>query len=170
MNCTHALGLIDAGPFVLSRPKDIEEAMRHADACPACRQARDVTRTLDARLERWPSAELPHDLSAGVMTRIAAIERARAEAVATAGEVAPLVREHQWAPLAVAGAVTVGAAVTSLVDGHVSFTAAEPLGHIAASVSMSPAHSAGVLAVVGSLLLYAVGLFAPLRSSRRESR
>jgi hypothetical protein len=167
MNCTHALGLIDAGPFVLSRRADVESALRHADACPACRHALDVTRAIDARLERWPSAELPHDLSAGVMTRIAAIERARAEAV---GEVALPVREHQWAPLAVAGALTVGAAVTALVDRQVSFTAVEPLGQIATSVSMSPAHSAGALAVCGSLLLYAVGLFAPLRVRGREAR
>ena len=163
MTCAHVLGLIDAGPFVLSRAMELEAAWRHAEGCPSCRHARAIIGTLEAGLSAWPSTELPRDLAPGVMAGIEALDRRRAEARALEDA-----REHQWSPVAIAtGALAAGVAVSSIADGQSSSLAVtERLGHIATNALASPANVGGLLAMFASLLLYAAGLFAPLRSDR----
>jgi hypothetical protein len=168
MTCAHVLGLIDAGPFVLSRATELEAAWRHAEGCPTCRHARAVIGTLEAGLSAWPSTELSRDLAPGVMAGIEALDRRRAEArtLEDAGE--SRAREHQWSPIAIAtGALAAGVAVSSIGEGQSSSLAVtERLGHIATNALASPANFGGLLAMFAGLLLYAAGLFAPLKSGR----
>ena len=170
MTCAHVLGLIDAGPLVLSRVEERDTASRHADVCPTCGHARTIAGMLDAGLSAWPSTELPDDVGPAVMARIEALDRTRAEM--TAGEDASesRTREHQWSPIAMAtGALAAGVAVSTMADGQaISFAATERLGHIATNAIASPANFGGLLTMFASLVLYAAGLFAPLKSGRHR--
>jgi hypothetical protein len=172
MTCAHALGLIDAGPLVLSRAEEREAAARHADVCPTCRPARTLAAMLDAGVSAWPSIELPRDFSPTVMARIEALDRRRAEMAAVADSSERRTREHQWSPIAMAtGALAAGVAVSTMADGQAaSFAATERLGHIATNAIASPANLGGLLAMFASLVLYAAGLFAPLTSGRAGHR
>ena len=160
MNCSHVLGLIDAGPFADYPREHRDAARRHALSCPTCGPALLATETIDTGLAALPQPAAPRDLAANVMARIARIDE-----LPIAGPAPAVARPSslRWDPaLAAVGAGT-ALAVGVLVSG-VSPIDVQSLGFARTSTGLvvMPATIAGAMGVSGGLALYALGLFLPV--------
>jgi hypothetical protein len=161
MTCTHVLDLIDAGPFADCAPAYRDAAWAHARTCGTCGPALQTMTTLVAALPALSAPVASSDFTSGVLARLAAID-----------ELAPARRVSETALAASRPLRDVSvwiAALAALTAGCVVATAAAPGAAVArlslltrdAPVSVFSA-SPGSLAIIISLALYIVGLFAPL--------
>ena len=167
MNCSHVLGLIDAGPFVEYPREHREAARRHALRCATCGPALRTSETITSRLAALPQPAPPRDLAPGVLARIA-----RVDAPATAAVSPPIAaRGASFRPFTAVAVLGAGTALVSgfLVPGASSIDV-QSLGFARSSTGLvvMPATFAGALGLAGGLALYALGLFMPLASERRH--
>jgi hypothetical protein len=167
VNCSHVLGLIDAGPFADYPRVHREAARQHALRCATCGPALRASEAITARLAAVPQPAPPRDLAADVLARIA-----RLDAAATAAGSAPLDARraslHPFRAFAVLGAGT-AVAIGFLVAGAASIDV-QSLGFARTTTGLvvMPATIAGALGLAGGLALYTLGLFMPLASERRH--
>lgn len=156
MNCSQALDVIDAAPFVDVPPARLESAWHHARECPTCGAARSAADEITTGLLVLPQPASPPDLSTVVMARIARLEPPVARL-----QTAPRRLESWPAWVTIAGIVAIVAAtmpgygpagVAALITPFPSWPGALAL----------PSGAAGLLALVAGLALYVSGLFAPV--------
>ena len=141
MTCVHVLDLIDAGPFAGYPPEHIAEALEHARGCTTCGPALAASTALVGDLASLAEIAAPPDLETSVMARIA-----RLEDLPVAAEAAG----RAWTPWA----LTLGAAVAA-----VAFV----VGLATARRMLAVSPEALAIALSIGLVVYASGLFAPLR-------
>jgi len=124
---------------------------------------------LEFELKRLPEPALPAGLTAGITARIARLDEERA---AGAGEPPRVARAQSgrdrlaWAAALVGVAIGLGAQAYRLVLGEATLDLISPRisGGMNGVVEMLPA-SPAVAVLAAGLLLYLVGLFAPLRGT-----
>jgi hypothetical protein len=169
MNCSHVLGLIDAGPLADYPAAHLDAAWRHARACATCGPALEAATALTAALTALPHPVQPRDLEAIVMAHIARIEKdvemAAAGAVAAKREQAP--RSRVWP----ACATTVGGLASGLaivVAMHPVGLASPRVGAMTASLVAMPPFGAWALVLAAGLLLYVAGLFGNVTGSEHR--
>ena len=154
MTCAHVLGLIDAGPFAAYPSEHLEAARAHARGCPTCGPALEAATVMTAELRALPGPEAPGDLS------IAQLPEPDSDVAAV------VVRKRDWAQtLTVLGGLVAGLALILTMP-----TGAEALGDFATprliaagALAAVPSSGPAALALCAGLLMYAVGLFAPVR-------
>lgn len=159
MNCSHVLGLIDAGPLANYPREHRDAARRHALGCPTCGAALLASEAIDTALAALPRPAAPRDLAAGILARIARMDELpsaslRATSVARASSL-------RWYPaLAAVGAGT-ALAIGALVSGPIDL---QSLGFARTSMGLvvMPVTIAGAMGLAGGLALYALGVFMPL--------
>ena len=172
MTCAHILGLIDAGPFADYPRAHLEAAWRHAAQCASCGQALETAREMTVGLTALPEPEPPTDMTSVVLARIAQTETLKASrdqaggrygtASVSAGEMAA------WVTTLVGCAAGL-AAVLSVLRSAVRFDLSSVYtGSIAMGLAQLPPTSAQGLTLAAGLLLYAVGLLAPVFGSNRR--
>jgi hypothetical protein len=151
----------------------MDAAWKHARECATCGPALEAATALTADLAALPQPGPPPELSAAVLARIEQAEQAQPAGLAAA---VPATRRssilRQWS----AQATVVGSLVAGLVialsivagDGARSSLTSPRVGGLAGLVSMPSTIIEGLVLGAG-LLLYAAGLFAPLRGRDRAS-
>ena len=166
MNCSHVLGLIDAGPFADYPRAHREAARRHALQCATCGPALRASETMTAGLAALPQPAPPRDLAAGVLARIARLDPPATATVSTP-IAARRASSRPFPALAVLGAGT-AVAIGFMVPGASSIDV-QSLGFARTGTGLvvMPATIAGALGLAGGLALYALGLFMPLALERR---
>jgi hypothetical protein len=167
MTCAHVLGLIDAGALADYPRARIDAAWQHARGCPECGRALEAAAALTSDLAGLPVLEPPSRLGASVMARIAQLEHTRLDEM-TVSAPAPGARSvlSEWATVvsaigASAVAFVLGLAMTG--EGTGSSTAL-PGGGMAGMIPVPPE----ALVVSAGLLVYVIGLFAPLWSANQS--
>ena len=160
MTCAHVLGLIDAGPFADYPQEYLDAAHAHARGCPTCGPALEAATVMTADLRELPGPDAPGDLASIVMARIAQLPEPGSAAAAAA-----TVRRPDWAQtFTVLGGLVAGLALVLSMP-----TGAEALGEFvtprfsAAGALALPSSGLAALAICAGLLMYAAGLFAPVR-------
>ena len=164
MTCAHVLGLIDAGPFADYPAAHLRAAWQHAQQCATCGPALAAATALTDDLAALPQLTPPPDLRGTVMARIAQLDEATARAEA-ASDARPPSLVQDWPAWATAlGTVSASAAIILWMpsDGLVGAYLAPRLGLMTISAT------AGTVSLAAGLVLYAVGLFAPV-TTRSES-
>lgn len=164
MTCAHVLGLIDAGPFAAYPQEHLDAARDHARDCPTCGPALALSTALTTELTMLPEPEAPANLAGIVMARIAQLPESNLVpiAVSTPGR-------RDWAHGVTAlGGLVAGLAVVLTMPNGASVLGEFVTPRLIASGGMAtmPASGAAALAIFAGLVLYTVGLFAPLRSER----
>ena len=161
MNCSHVLGLIDAGPFADYPRQHRDAARRHALSCPTCGPALLASETIDMGLAGLPRPAAPRDLAAGVLARIARLDEPPAASVPAPGEArSSFLRGYPaLAAVGAGAALAIGVLIsgTPPIDPRSLGFARTSMGLVA-----MPATIAGAIGLAGSLALYALGLFLPL--------
>jgi hypothetical protein len=160
MTCPHVLGLIDAGPFADYPLEHLEAARAHARDCSRCGPALEAATVMTAELRGLSGPDAPGDVASIVMARIAQLPETGSDVAAAA------VRQRDWAQtLTVLGGLVAGLALILTMP-----TGAEALGDFvtprlgaASALATVPSSAPAALAICAGLLLYAVGLFAPVR-------
>ena len=164
MNCAHVLDLIDAGPFADYSHEHLTAAWAHARECATCGPALQVAQSLAVDLRALPEPAAPPDLAGIVMARIAQESETEADRARTRAEA----RRPEWfAGAIVAGGFAAGIAIISTMPlGLEGIGALVTLrtGGLTGLATM-PATLPAILAVGAGLVMYAAGLFAPLRHS-----
>jgi hypothetical protein len=165
MMCAHVLGLIDAGPFAEYPPEHLDAAREHARECPTCGPALAVATSLQAELATLPEPEAPADLANIVMARIAQLPESDAAAATGKQPAASPVRRRDWTPMVTAiGGLVAGLAMIltmpSGVEGLGGFVTPRLSGGALATM---PATVPAALTIGAGLVVYVVGLFAPVR-------
>jgi hypothetical protein len=163
MTCTHVIGLIDAGPFVDYPSEHREAAWRHARQCATCGPALDAVDAVTSSLRVLPDPILSRDLTADVLARVAAVEQARGAMPAPAMVTAPATSRAVWVSGS-ATALAAAAAAALIASGDAPLFRMAPFS--GGGLHM-PSTGSGMAQLVTALALYAYGLLAPLRSSRR---
>ena len=165
MTCAHVLGLIDAGPFAEYPQEHLDAARAHARECPTCGPALAAATVMTVgAAARCPILTRQADLASIVMARIAQLpEPGSSAAAVTAGAAA--VRRRDWAQsvTALGGLVAGLALILTMPSG------AEVLGdfvtpRFGGALAAVPSSGPAALAIGAGLLVYVVGLFAPVRS------
>lgn len=160
MNCSQALDVIDAAPFVDVPPARLEAAWQHARECPTCGDARGAADEIAAGLATLPQPAAPSDLATVVMARIARLEPA-AERPASAPR-----RLDSWpAWVTIAGIVAI---VATTMPGYGPAGVSElftPFPSWSGGLAL-PSGVGGLVALVAGLALYVSGLFAPVWRKR----
>jgi len=156
MTCKHALDLIDVGTFADISAARRDAVRRHASECPACGQALRAAEALGADLHDLPQLAPPPDFTATLMARIARIEpeddrRARVRR-----------RTSGAASLAL-----LAAGVLIVLRTIVASTSA-PTFLLLGGISKVPTTASAALALTVGLILYMIGLFAPVRRVLRR--
>jgi len=165
MTCAHVLGLIDAGPFADYSREHLDAAWAHAHECPTCGPALALTTSLTAELGALPAPSEPADLAGIVMARIARLPEPGSTTASQHAVAASRRRDWAQAVTALGGLVAGLALILTMPTG------AEVLGDFvtprfgaAGALATVPWSGPAVIAIGAGLLLYTVGLFAPLRS------
>ena len=159
MTCAHVLGLIDAGPFAEYPQEHLDAARAHARECPTCGPALEAATVMTAELRALPGPDAPADLANIVMAQIAQLPEPEAAAVA----VAP---RRDWAQVVtVIGGLVAGLALilTMPTGANVLGDFMTPRFTAADALATLPSSAPAALAIGLGLLLYIVGLFAPVR-------
>jgi hypothetical protein len=165
MTCAHVLGLIDAGPFADYPQEHLDTARAHAHECPTCGPALEAATLMTAALRALPDPDGPGDLANIVMARIAQLPEPGVAAEAGTQGTAATVGRRDWAQsLTALGALVAGLALVLTMP-----SGAEVLGDFvtprfgaAGALATVPSSWPAALAIGAGLLLYAVGLFAPV--------
>jgi hypothetical protein len=162
MTCTHVLGLIDAGPFADYPRAHLDAAWQHARQCATCGPALQAAAALTDDLKALPRPAAPPDFTAAVLARIAPIERSHSDAVVAAvSDRRDFAGTHDWS--------TWATALGSLAAGFVVALSMSPGGDgMRPRLMAMPGMTPGGPVLAASLLLYVVGLFAPLSSRSRR--
>jgi hypothetical protein len=167
MTCTHVLGLIDAGPFAEYPQEHLDAARAHARECPTCGPALEAATVMTAELRALqPGADTPGDIANIVMARIAQLPEP-GSAAAGATLAAGALRWRDWAPslTALGGLVAGLALILTMPSGaEVLGDFVTPRFSAAGALAAVPSSGPAALAIGAGLLLYAVGLFAPVRA------
>ena len=167
MTCAHVLDLIDTGPSTEYPQEYLDAARAHARECLTCGPALEAATTMTAELRALPETDAPADFASIVMARIAQLpEPGSAAATVTPGAVSAA-RRRDWAPALMAlGGVVAGLALilTMPTGAGVLGQFVTPRFSAAGAVATLPTSGPAVLAIGAGLLLYAVGLFAPVRA------
>ena len=166
MTCAHVLGLIDAGPFADYPQQHLDAARAHARECLTCGPALEIATLMTAELRALPDPDGPADLANIVMARIAQLPEPGA-AAETVNAAAAAVHERDWAQsLTVLGGLVAGLAlILSMPSGaEVLSDFVTPRFRAAGALATVPSSGPAALAIGVGLLLYAVGLFSPVRS------
>ena len=167
MTCAHVLGLIDAGPFADYPQEHLDAARAHARECPTCGPALALTTSLTAELGALPDPDGPADLASIVMARIAQLPEPGSARAAVTQDAVATARRRDWAQsvTALGGLVAGLALVLTMPSGaDVLGDFVTPRLSAAGALSTVPSSGPAALAIGAGLLLYAVGLFAPVRS------
>lgn len=167
MTCARVLELIEAGVFVDIPRTHMDAAWEHARGCTECGRALETAAALTSDLAGLPILEPPPRLAASVMARIAQLDETRFDEM-TVSAPAPGLRSvfSEWATMVSA----IGASVVGLVLGLVmtgegtGSSTASPVGAMAGSIAVSTE----ALVVGAGLVIYVIGLFAPLWSANRS--
>jgi hypothetical protein len=174
MTCTHVLGVIDAGPFVDVPRAQREAALAHARQCQACRVALEASVLLSVDLAALPEPAAPPELAASILRRIEGVSRARAvaEAERTAERPRSLSGLRDWPAWSTAfgGSVAGLSVVLSMPRVHDALAEWPQTADsrvVANLLEQGPGIVGGVVLVAG-LLLFAVGLLAPLGDRNRR--
>jgi len=160
MTCAHVLGLIDAGPFAEYSQEQMDAARAHARGCPTCGPALEAAAVMTTELRALPGPDAPADLANIVMAQIAQLPEPDVAAVA-------VVRRPDWAQgVTVLGGLVAGLALilTMPTGANVLGDFVTPRFSAAGALATLPSSAPAVLAIGLGLLLYVVGLFAPVRS------
>lgn len=173
MTCAHVLGLIDAGPFVAYPRGHMDAAWRHARECATCGPALEAATAITADLAALPQPGPSPEFSAAILARIAQAEQPEPVRLARA---IPATRRRsmgrQWSALAtVVGSLVAGLVIAlSIVAGDEARSSlmSPRIGGMSGLVAM-PSTIADALTLGAGLLLYAAGLFGPLRGRGRAS-
>jgi hypothetical protein len=167
MTCAHVLGLIDAGPFAEYPQEHLDAARAHALECPMCGPALEAASVMTAELRALqPAVDAPGDLASIVMARIAQLPEPESQSAGATLHAGAL-RRRDWAPsLTALGGLVAGLALilTMPTGGEALGAFVTPRFSAAGALAAVPAFGPAALAIGGGLLLYAVGLFAPVRS------
>jgi hypothetical protein len=168
LNCSHVLGLVDAGPLADFPREHRDAARRHALSCPTCGAALLASETIDTALAALPQPAVPRDLAAGILARIARIDEPAPASVRAAS--ASRVSSFRGYPSLAAVAAGAVLAIGVLASGP-SPIEVQSLGFARTSMGLvvMPVTIAGAMGVAGGLALYALGLFMPL-AVREEVR
>jgi len=165
MTCAHVLGLIDAGPFADYTQEHFDAALAHARECPTCGPALEAATAMTAELRTLAGADAPGDLASIVMARIAQVPEPGSDAAAVTSGAAG--RRRDWAPsLTALGGLVAGLALilTMPTGAEVLGSFVTPRFSAAGALATLPSSGPAVLAIGAGLLLYVVGLFAPVRA------
>lgn len=165
MTCAHVLGLIDAGPFAEYPQEHLDAARAHARECPTCGPALEAATVMTAELHALPDPGAPGDLASIVMARIAQLPEPGSAAAAVKGDAAA-VRRGDWAQslTAIGGLVAGLALILTMPSGaEVLGDFVTPRFSAAGALATVPSSGPAALAIGAGLLLYVVGLFAPVR-------
>ena len=170
MNCSHVLGLIDAGPYADYPPAHLDAAWRHARGCPTCGPALELSTVMTRELAGPMPATPPAHLAASVAARIARLDAPhRVSGAAEPARPGPAVAGW-WPELsAVVGGVMAGVAlIASVPPGGWTMGRFAMLweGWTGVDAFVQPATSGGMLTLAGGVLFFVVGLFAS-RERRR---
>ena len=170
MNCSHVLGLIDAGPFADYPPAHLEAAWAHARRCASCGSALRLATALANDLAALPEPAPPAHLAPAVLARIARLESSPTHGATDRERAVVVSRTWQDHAAAAAGIIAAGLIAISLMSGQ---------GPAVDVTSPRIGGSNGLLAMQGtttwwttlavSLVLYLTGLFAPVRRDRRSA-
>ncbi len=156
MNCSQALDVIDAAPFVDVPPARLEAAWHHARECPACGAARSAADEIVTGLVGLPQPAAPPDLSTVVMARIA-----RTEPAAARLQTVPRRLESWPAWVTIAGIVAIVAATMPGCGPAGVATLVTPFPSWSGGLAL-PSGVGGLVSLVAGLALYVSGLFAPV--------
>jgi hypothetical protein len=147
MICRHVLTVLDAGPFVDGDRAELLAARQHAAACPTCGRAQELLEELSHGLGELPQPALPPGFCSAIVTRLKAVQRVGSDGFEEAAqEEAERMTAPSW---------RWGTGLGGLVAG---------LAFAVDSMRMTEPHRTTLLA---GLILYALGLFAPLRETTR---
>jgi hypothetical protein len=171
MTCAHVLGLIDAGPFADYPRAHLDAAWRHATQCATCGLALETAREMTTALAALPEPEPPVDMTGVVLSRIAQFEKPNAipEQAAARRETAsvPAADMAAWAT-GLAGCGAGLAAVLFALRSSVGFDLLSVhTGSLAGGLTQVFPTSVQGLTLAAGLLLYIVGLLAPLAGRRQ---
>lgn len=173
MTCTHLLDLIDAGPLA-DYPRDhLDAAWAHARQCATCGRAWDAATALTAGLRALPQPTPPARMAAAVLARIAQIEPTGPVSVVLVPENRRRTHARDWPALAIwcGGFAAALALVLSTRLGDAAAGATLPTFRtVAPGVITLPMTTAEALTLAAGLLLYVVGMFAPLADGRRTEQ
>jgi|RhiMethySRZTD1v2_1073278.scaffolds.fasta_scaffold00058_70 hypothetical protein len=166
MTCAHVLGLIDAGDFADYPRAHLDAAWGHARQCPTCGPALEAARTLPKDLATLPQVLPAGDLRAGVLARIAQIERTKTDPATAALRLATARSwaYDWWGSVAMLGGFAASLAIV-LASAHgetALFKAGWP-GLVVTTATM-PSTARDTLMLAGAAALYIASMFAPLRS------
>jgi hypothetical protein len=150
MTCSHALDLIDIGPFADVPPAQLEAMRLHVRTCATCAKALHAAQTLDAGLRVLPQPAAPIELTAEVMARLARMETAEPPVAARARSAGA-----SLAALAAGAALLLGLGLAGQ---------AGPILHITAAGGPLPQTSGAALGFAAGLVLYVSGLFGSVRT------
>ena len=167
MTCAHVLGLIDVGPFADYPAEHLDAAWTHARGCATCGPALTAAAALATDLASLPQPDPPAHLAASVMARIARLEPPHtAAAPASVQSDAPVLLRWQDRAAALAGVAAGGVVVLSIAvsPGTAVDLTSPRIGGLTGLLTANATSTGGTAVAVG-LVLYLVGLFAPLRSA-----
>jgi len=173
MTCAHVLGLIDAGPFADYPRAHLESAWRHARQCATCGPAMEAATSLTMDLSNLPQGAGSSELTTAILARIAQTEQGQPAPVsATMPAIKPRSITRDWW----AWATTVAGLAVGLVTiqsmapgGGAAINIVWPrLGGMTGPLVAMPSTTNYALVLVGGLVLYAAGLFAPLNGRSRS--
>lgn len=175
MTCTHVLDLIDAGPFADYPRAHFDAAWQHAHQCATCGPALEAATAITADLAALPQPAPPPDLAGAVLARIAQIDHAHS---APAGAAMPETRARSstrdwtaaWA--AALGGLAAGLAIVLSMPSsdRAPIQIASPrVGGMTAGLVARPSTTTEALVLAAGLVLYVVGLFAPLGGRKSQS-
>jgi len=165
MTCAHVLGLIDAGPFADCPQEHLDAARAHARQCPTCGPALALSTTLTSELATLPGPETPADLAGIVMARIAQLPES--DDVRAPAPAAGTVRRRDWMQtVTTLGGLVAGLAVILTMPSGAAALGSFMTPRFIATGGLAALPSSGpaALAIAAGLVLYVVGLFAPIRS------
>ena len=165
MTCAHVLALIDAGPFAEYPQEHLDAARAHARECQTCGPALALTTVLTSELATLPEPETPADLAGIVMARIAQLPES--DTVTAPAPGARAVRGRDWMQTAtiIGGLVAGLAMIVGMPSGAAALGSFMTPRFIATGgLAALPSSGPAALAIAAGLVLYIVGLFAPIRS------
>jgi hypothetical protein len=154
MTCRHVLDLIDAGTLT-------DAAEKHAQQCATCGPALAAATALTARLVALPQPEPPAHLAAAVLARIARMDSDASKQAHSTTATPAAMGARDWSRWASLTGVAAGLA---LVMATVPVLGVRG---ITTNLVVMPSTTTGALGLGAGLLLYAAGLFVPVRLNPR---
>lgn len=171
MTCAHVLGLIDAGPFVNYPPADLDSAWQHARQCASCGSALEAATSLTMDLAALPQVTPPPELTKAILARTARMEQGQLAPVAATmpAITSRSIARDLWALAATLTGLVVGlVTILSMPGGGAAIKVVSlRVGGMTGPLVAMPSTTTDVVVLVGGLVLYVAGLFAPLRRHSR---